>query len=105
MFYVSSNFLSILTKTFSKAIVGLLLGPVYPCAAAVFTRTIPRSSQISGLGVISAFGSSGGAVAPFTTGILAQAVGTFVLHPIAIGLFAVMLVSWYGIPNVRKRRE
>jgi hypothetical protein len=55
--------------------------------------------------VLSAFGSSGGAVAPFTTGILAQAVGTFVLHPIAIGLFAVMLGSWYGIPNVRKRRE
>ena len=34
--------------------------------------------------------SSGGAAAPFTTGILAQAVGTFVLHPIAIGLFSVM---------------
>jgi hypothetical protein len=32
------KFLSILTKTLSKAIVGLLLGPVYPCAAAVFTH-------------------------------------------------------------------
>ena len=87
------------------AVVGLLLGPVYPCAAAVFMRGMSRGEQIAGLGVISAFGSSGGAAAPFTTGILAQAVGTFVLHPIAIGLFAVMLVCWYGLPELRKRAE
>jgi len=88
-----------------QAVIGLLLGPVYPCATTIFTRSLPRSMQVSGMGVISAFGSSGGAVAPFTTGILAQAVGTYVLHPIAISLFAVMLVSWYGLPNIRKRRE
>lgn len=87
------------------AVVGLLLGPVYPCAAAVFARNLGRREQVAGLGVISAFGSSGGAVAPFTTGLLAQAAGTFVLHPIAIGLFAVMMVCWYGIPGLRKRTE
>lgn len=87
------------------AIVGLLLGPVYPCAAAVFMRGMTRREQVSGLGVISAFGSSGGAVAPFTTGILAQIVGTFVLHPIAIFLFAVMIGCWYGLPSKPKRTE
>ena len=87
------------------AIVGLLLGPVYPCATVIFSRAIGRKEQVSSLSVISAFGSSGGAVAPFTTGILAQAAGTFVLHPIAIGLFAVMLICWYGMPNVRKRTD
>ncbi len=89
----------------SIAIVGLLLGPVYPCSMVIFSRAIGRKEQISSLGVISAFGSSGGAVAPFTTGILAQAVGTFVLHPIAIGLFAVMVACWFGLPNTRKRTE
>lgn len=87
------------------AVVGLLLGPVYPCAAAVFMRTMSRSEKLSGMGVISAFGASGGAVAPFTTGLLSQVAGTFVLHPIAIGLFAGMLVTWYGLPSERKRRE
>lgn len=87
------------------AIVGLLLGPVYPCSAAVFMRTMSRTEKLSGMGVISAFGSSGGAAAPFTTGLLSQAAGTFVLHPIAIGLFAAMLVCWYGLPSERKRRE
>lgn len=84
------------------SIVGLLLGPVYPCAAAVFTKLIPRREQISGMSLISAFGSSGGAVAPFTTGILAQAVGTFVLHPIAVALFFVMLVCWFTLPSLEK---
>ncbi|KAJ9138121.1 Bypass of stop codon protein 6 [Pleurostoma richardsiae] len=96
---------NVIGDAISVAIVGLLLGPVYPCAAAVFMRTMSRSEQITGLGVISAFGSSGGAAAPFTTGILAQAVGTFVLHPVAIALFAVMLICWYGLPSDRKRNE
>jgi fucose permease len=89
----------------SLAIVGLLLGPVYPCAAAVFMRGMSRTEKVSGIGVISAFGSSGGALAPFTTGILAQVVGTWVLHPIAIGLFAIMLICWYSLPNTSKKSE
>ncbi|KAI0802137.1 major facilitator superfamily transporter [Xylaria sp. FL0064] len=96
---------NIIGEAVSLAIVGLLLGPIYPCSATVFMRNLSRQEQVSGLGVISAFGSSGGAVAPFTTGLLAQAVGTFVLHPIAIGLFASMLVCWFVLPETRKRTE
>jgi fucose permease len=86
------------------AIVGLLLGPVYPCAASVFMRNMTRSEKLPGMGIISAFGSSGGALAPFTTGIMAQAVGTFVLHPISIALFGVMLVCWYTMPRHNRTR-
>ncbi|KUJ16132.1 MFS general substrate transporter [Mollisia scopiformis] len=96
---------NIIGDAVAVAIVGLLLGPVYPCATTVFSRMIARKDQVSGLSVISAFGSSGGAVAPFTTGILAQAAGTFVLHPIAIGLFTVMMVCWFILPTPRKRTE
>lgn len=83
----------------------LVLGPIYPCAAVVFSRSMGRKDQVSGMSVISAFGSSGGAVAPFTTGLLAQASGAFVLHPIAISLFAAMMVCWFYIPDTRKRTE
>lgn len=96
---------NIIGDAVAVAIVGLLLGPVYPCAVAVFMRTMSRAEKLSGLGVVSAFGSSGGAAAPFTTGLLSQVAGTFVLHPIAIGLFAVMVITWYGLPSHRKRRE
>lgn len=96
---------NIIGEAVSLAIVGLLLGPVWPCAAVVFTRNLSRREQVSGLSIISAFGSSGGAVAPFTTGLLAQATGPFVLHPIAIGLFACMCVCWFALPGMRKRTE
>ncbi|CAG8124442.1 unnamed protein product [Penicillium salamii] len=87
------------------SILGLLLGAVYPCATSVFTRLIPHSMQISSLSFISALGSSGGAVSPFFTGILAQKVGTIVLHPICIGLYGVMAISWLLLPKVVKRTE
>lgn len=87
------------------AIVGLLLGPVWPCAGSVFMRGMSRSQQVRGFSVISAFGSSGGAAAPFVTGLLAQVVGTFVLNPIAIFLFGVVIACWYGLPDKQKRRE
>lgn len=96
---------NIIAESVSLAIVGLLLGPVYPCSTVVFARNLSSGQQVSGLSLISAFGTSGGAFAPFTTGLLAQAFGTFVLHPIAIGLFGVMAISWFGQPDSRKRDE
>ncbi|KAL4890214.1 major facilitator superfamily domain-containing protein [Aspergillus ambiguus] len=87
------------------AIVGLLLGPVYPCATAVFSKLLPRAVQVSSLSFISAMGSSGGAVSPFFTGLLAQNVGTFVLHPICIGLYGVMLMGWACLPKISKRSD
>ncbi|KAM7186324.1 Major facilitator superfamily domain containing protein [Rhypophila sp. PSN 637] len=87
------------------AILGFLLGPIYPCAAAVFMRAMTRDEQVRGMVIMSAFGSSGGAAAPFTTGLLAHAVGTFVLHPVAISLYGVMLVCWYFLPGKRMNRN
>lgn len=87
------------------SIVGLLLGPIYPCATAVISKLVGRRLQMSSLAGISALGSSGGAAAPFFTGLLAQQAGTWVLHPICISLFAGMLGCWWGLPRMAKRRE
>ncbi len=87
------------------SIVGLLLGPIYPCATAVISRLVGRRLQMSCLAAVSALGSSGGAVAPFFTGLLAQQVGTWVLHPICLTLFAGMFLCWGAFPAMRKRRE
>lgn len=96
---------NVIGEAVAVSLVGLLLGPVYPCATAVFSRLVPRRLQTSCLAVVSALGSSGAAVAPFFTGLLAQAAGTWVLHPICIGLFALMVLCWGGLPRVSKRRE
>ncbi len=60
---------------------------------------------MSSLSFVSATGSAGGAVAPFFTGLVAQARGTWVLHPICVGLFVGMEVCWWCLPRVRKRME
>ncbi|KAF1841261.1 MFS general substrate transporter [Cucurbitaria berberidis CBS 394.84] len=87
------------------SLLGLLLGPVYPCAQTIFSRLMPRHIQTTAIGFIGGAGSSGGAVAPFTTGILAQAAGTWVLHPVCIGLYGAMLACWLALPKVHKRTE
>lgn len=96
---------NIVGEAVAVSFVGLLLGPIYPCAAAVFMRCMTRQEALSGIATISACGSLGGAVAPFVTGLLAQAVGTWVLHPIVICLFVAMLGCWYCIPIEQKRTE
>lgn len=96
---------NVIGEAVSVAILGLLLGPVYPSATAVFTKLLPKSMHISSLSFISALGSSGGAVSPFFTGLLAQNVGTMVLHPICIGLYGVMATSWLLLPKISKRSE
>lgn len=87
------------------SILGFLLGPIYPCATTVFAHLLPGNLQMSAIAFITTAGSSGGAVVPFTTGILAQAVGAFVLHPICVGFFVVMIGCWVGLPRMQKRTE
>jgi fucose permease len=87
------------------AILGLLLGPVAPTSCVVFLRLLPRRIQMTSISFVSSAGSSGGAVAPFLTGLLAQVVGTWVLHPICISLFVVMLACWFALPKISKRKE
>jgi len=96
---------NVIGEAVAVAIVGLLLGPIYPCGTHVFSRLIPKRLQMGSLAAISALGSSGGAVAPFFTGLLAQEVGTWVLHPICVGLFGVMVLCWALLPRMGKRRE
>lgn len=91
------------TSTF--AIVGLLLGPVYPSATALFMGNMETHEQVSGIGVISAFGSSGAAAALFTAGVLTEVVGPVALLPITICLFAIMASCWYGMPRKLERIE
>lgn len=96
---------NVIGNAVAVSIVGVLLGPVYPCAMAVFLRGMSRRETLSGMGAISAFGSMGGAAGPFVVGLLAQAVDTWVLHPIVIFLFVAMLLCWYGIPMQKRRNE
>lgn len=96
---------NIIGEAVTVAIVGLLLGPIYPCSTVVLNRLLPRDIQTTSLGFVSAMGSSGGAIAPFVTGILAQSVGTVVLHPICLGLYGAMILTWMLLPRTLRRED
>lgn len=96
---------NVIGNAVAVAIIGLLLGPTYPCATGVFSRLLPAHLQITSLGLIGSVGSSGGAVGPLLTGALAQKLGTVVLNPICIVLCVVMEVAWLGLPKEVKRSE
>jgi fucose permease len=96
---------NILTNAVAESIVGLFLGPVYPCAVAVFSMIWPRKIQTTSLSLVTSMGSSGAAVVPFVTGLMAQAISTVVLHPIVLFSFATMVVAWVSLPRIQKRTE
>lgn len=96
---------NIIGDAVAVSLIGVILGPVYPCGQTVFTRLLPRHIQVTSISFISSAGSSGGAVAPFLTGLIAQTAGTWVLHPICIALFVVMLGSWFCLPKIEKRDD
>lgn len=96
---------NIIGNAVAESLVGLFLGPIYPCATAVFSKLLPRSVQISSLSVVTSMGSSGGAMIPFITGLLAQRLSTIVLHPIVLLSFASMTVTWLLLPRIGKRTE
>lgn len=64
-------------------------------SGSVATQLIPQKLYVSSLSLISAVGASGGAIAPFTTGVLAGKYGAWVLYPVTIALLGFMEVVWF----------
>ncbi|KAK4188132.1 major facilitator superfamily transporter [Podospora australis] len=99
---------NLITNAVAVAFVGLLIGPAYPCAMTVFMRMMGNNpdTRVSSVSTISAFGMSGGAIAPFFTGVFADWAGgkLWVMHPITIVLLVAMLVFWFVFPFAAGRK-
>ncbi|BGP01103.1 hypothetical protein NBRC10513v2_004884 [Rhodotorula toruloides] len=87
------------------AIIGVLIGPVYPVAISVLTKVIPRRLHATSIGFCASFGQIGAAVCPFATGALAGRFSPAVLQPVMIVLFAIMLGLWTGVPGPARKKE
>ncbi|ODQ77438.1 hypothetical protein BABINDRAFT_163460 [Babjeviella inositovora NRRL Y-12698] len=84
---------------------GLAIGPVYTLMIAVSSRTFPRKIQVVSLTIVSAFGSSGGAVFPFLVGLISQYVGTYAVLPIFMSLLGACLGCWLLLPNIDRNAK
>lgn len=83
---------------------GVFIGPTYPLMITLAARMLPRKIQVVSLTIMTAFGSSGGALFPFLVGLISQFTGPFVLNPVCIALYTTMLIVWLCLPNVERQR-
>lgn len=95
---------SIVASSVAVALVGVSLGPIYPCTMNVLSKLMDdRELLVAVVGVVGGLGNVGGAVAPFTTGLLAQSKGVWVLQPVILSLIACMIGTWWFLPNIPSR--
>lgn len=84
---------------------GLVIGPTYPLMITAVSFIVPRKIQVVSLTIMTAFGSSGGAILPFITGLIAQSQGAYVVLPIFIATYSAMLIFWLLLPNVERKPD
>ena len=95
---------SIVASSLAIALVGVCLGPIYPCTMNVLSKLVDDwELLVAVVGIVGGMGNAGGAIAPFTTGLLAQTHGVWVLQPVILTLITSMLGVWWFLPNIPSR--
>ncbi|KDQ12802.1 hypothetical protein BOTBODRAFT_410933 [Botryobasidium botryosum FD-172 SS1] len=89
---------SFIANSVCTAIVGLVLGPMFPTSLTLATKLLPQEVHMTALATMSSFASMGSALFPFLTGVLANAKGPYVLQPMLLGMFCVMGCLWFVFP-------
>lgn len=82
---------------------GVFIGPIYTLMMVWISKNLPRKIRLVSIVLMCAFGSSGGSAVPFMVGMLSQIKGTFVLHPIFLGCYAMMFMAWVSLPNTERK--
>ncbi len=73
---------SLLENAIAVALVGLVMGPMYPILMLHSTTILPRWLLTGCVGYIASIGQAGSAMLPFLTGLLASKFGIASLQPL-----------------------
>ncbi|KAL1695421.1 major facilitator superfamily domain-containing protein [Schizophyllum commune] len=96
---------SLIENAVAVAIIGLLLGPMYPIMVSQTRKALPPWLLAGGLGWIGGIGQSGSAALPFITGVLSSRFGIGSLQPFVLSMLVVMGGTWFSIaPRATLRR-
>ncbi|KAL5635472.1 hypothetical protein ACGC1H_004310 [Rhizoctonia solani] len=90
---------SFVGNAFCTAIVGFVLGPIFPTSLSLATKLLPTEIHMTALATMSSFASIGSALYPFITGVLANTKGVAVLQPMMLGILSVMAGLWCFFPT------
>ncbi|KAF5329971.1 hypothetical protein D9611_010408 [Ephemerocybe angulata] len=81
------------------ALLGIVLGPMYPMVFNQAARILPRHIYLGAVGWISSFGQAGSAIIPFITGAISQKYGIKSLHPMLVTILGVMIGLLWLTPD------
>ncbi|KAH7340996.1 major facilitator superfamily domain-containing protein [Rhizoctonia solani] len=90
---------SFVGNAFCTAIVGFVLGPIFPTSLSLATKLLPTEIHMTALATMSSFASIGSALYPFITGVIANTKGVAVLQPMMLGILSVMAGLWCFFPT------
>ena len=92
-----------IVSVIAVALLGAMLGPIFPSAINVAAKLLPKSIHASAIGFAMGLGGIGGTVFPFAIGAIAASKGVQVLQPIILALIVVLAALWLAFPQIRKR--
>ncbi|KII90920.1 hypothetical protein PLICRDRAFT_107096 [Plicaturopsis crispa FD-325 SS-3] len=93
---------SLIENAVAVAIMGVLLGPMYPILVNHAMRILPAWLLAGAVGWIAGFGQAGSAIFPFFTGLIASKYGISSLQPTLVGMSGAMLLMWATVPKARR---
>ena len=73
---------SLVGNAIAVAVIGMLLGPMYPILVNHSKNVLPKWLFTGSVGWISGVGQTGSAILPFITGLLASRFGISALQPL-----------------------
>ncbi|KAG6827807.1 hypothetical protein H0H92_010415 [Tricholoma furcatifolium] len=93
---------SLIGNGIAIALVGALLGPMYPLAMNHAGRVLPRWLLTASIGWIAGFGQTGSAALPFISGAISNKYGIKSLQPFCVALMGALIVFWAIVPGHRR---
>lgn len=88
---------NIIANAVALALLGVFLGPAFPCMIRVTTKTIrPRAHLTAAISFISTFSAAGMALLPLIVGLASQKAsqGIKILPPMLVGLLSLQVLLW-----------
>ncbi|RDB30823.1 Bypass of stop codon protein 6 [Hypsizygus marmoreus] len=82
---------SIVENAVAVALIGVVLGPMFPVLVSHATKVLPRWLLTVCLGWITGVGIAGSAALPFLTGLLSSRFGIGALQPLLVSMMCVMV--------------
>jgi fucose permease len=83
------------------ALLGFVMGPLFPSAVVVLTRLLPRELHIAAVSFVASLGQIGGAFLPFAIGAVVQSLGIGVFRFAILVQTMSALVLWLLFARVR----